>query len=262
MENKLSYYTVFSDPVNSRGDSILFCTRTGHGIIISPSIRQHLEQGDISQVPEVFLQKLQKAKAVVPKDEDELQMILSENKDYIAAEDELYEVIQPSAMCQLGCDYCGQQHEKHYIKNELHDKIVARIRQKVERMNAKSIYIGWFGGEPLMGLPQIRALSYSLKELAAEKGIPYNAKIVTNGLSLKENIFVELAKELNINQIEITLDGTAEYHDQRRITKEGKATFDIIFGNLMKIVNRSDFHEMGCRISMWMREISKACPLS
>jgi uncharacterized protein len=250
MNYKLSYYIIFSDYVNNKKDSIIFCTRTAEGIVVSDNIRQALEQERFYDLPEQVFQSLIKAKAIVPEEEYELSTVINENKKAIGNNGELYEVIQPSAMCQLGCDYCGQHHAKHYIKEEMFDKIIDRIRYKASLKKYDSLFIGWFGGEPLMGLQQIRKLSARLKELAASLGLEYGAKIVTNGLSLKENIFRELATDLNIRQIEITLDGTAEFHDQRRHTKEKGATFDIIFGNLLKIVNMEDYHQLGCSISV------------
>lgn len=250
MNYKLSHYIVFSDPVNSRNESIIFCTRTGQAIIISGKIRQSLEQQRFADLPEQVFQSLIKAKAIVREDEDELDTIIRENKHSIGNTTELYEVIQPSAMCQLGCDYCGQHHAKHYIKEEHFDKIVSRVRFKAMQKRYESLFIGWFGGEPLMGLPQIRKLSARLQELATSLDMTYESKIVTNGLSLKENIFRELVNDLKVKHIEITLDGTAEFHDQRRHTKEGGKTFDIIFNNLLRIVNMEGFKEMGCAISV------------
>jgi uncharacterized protein len=37
--------------------------------------------------------------------------------------------------------------------------------------------------------------------------------------------------------IEITLDGTSEYHDKRRILKNGKGSFEIIYKNIMELCN-------------------------
>jgi uncharacterized protein len=248
---QLSYYTIFSDSVNSKGDFVLFSTRTGQATVLSKSVRDKLETGELENIPRPIFDKLLNDKVLVPIDEVELNTIVEENKTYIEeSSDSLYEVIQPSAMCQLGCDYCGQDHQKKYFKTELFDKLIQRLRLKLSAKSYKSLYIGWFGGEPLMALPQIRSLTPQLKELAAEFGIPYNSKVVTNGLSLKENIFVELVNDLKVNSIEVTLDGSAEFHDQRRHTKEGGPSFDLIFKNLLAIFNREDFEQMGCRISI------------
>ncbi len=248
--NTLSHYTVFSDSVNKRAESIVFGTRTSNMFLVSSKIKEQLQNNSFDDIPETVLQKLVEAKIIVPDDENELLNVVTENKATTNDSQTLYEVIQPSANCQLGCYYCGQSHTKDYLTDEYFEALLSRMRQKAEKKAHSSMYIGWFGGEPLMALPQIRALTPKLQALAAEFGMSYGAKIVTNGLSLKENIFVELVTKLGIDKIEITLDGTAEFHDDHRYTKEGGKSFDLIFKNLLAICNRPDFEQLGCPISI------------
>jgi uncharacterized protein len=251
MQQKLSHYTIITDPLNSRQDRVIFSTRSAQASIIKKNIYEALIEGRFEELDATDYDTMITNKVIVPADENELLEIITQNKEHIGSEEILYEVIQPSAMCQLGCDYCGQAHTKNYISNSLYDNLISRIREKAGRKKYRGMYIGWFGGEPLMGLKQIRELTPLLKELAAEFDMPYASKIVTNGLSLKENIFVELVNELKVDHIEVTLDGIAPYHDKRRITKyEGGATFNIIFQNLLDIFNRPDFFDFNCQISL------------
>src|SRR5882724_2461260 len=250
---KLSYY-VISTPI-SEGDPcskrIIFSTRTSEALIMSSDVHEKLQNERFKDLSKEYLDLLLEKKFVVPEDENELLTIVNENKEVINNENLLYEVIQPSAMCQLGCDYCGQIHEKRNTSDKVAQLVFERIEKKL-RSNPKfrGLKIGWFGGEPLMALGEIRKMTAKLKALAAELNITYSAKFVTNGLSLKPKIFVELAKELNVTSLEITLDGTGEFHDLRRHTKEGGSTFQYIFKNLLDIVRREDYHELGCSISI------------
>jgi uncharacterized protein len=250
MENKFSYYTIVTDPLNSDEDRIIFSTRTSQALIVKKDIYNLLAEGRIEEMTSEDSEKLIKAKIIVPESEHELEEIVNDNKDNIESTDVLYEVIQISANCQLGCDYCGQQHEKVNLAKGLYANLLQRIRAKASKKKYRGLFIGWFGGEPLVGLRQIRELTPLLKELADEFDLSFGAKIVTNGMSLKEKIFLELVNELYIRHIEVTLDGTAPYHDTRRITKEGGATFDIIFNNLLNILNRDDFALYKCKVTI------------
>lgn len=250
MPNKLSYYTIITDPLNSTGDRVIFSTRTSQALIIKDNVYDALISDRVDMLDTGDAQKLLNTKMIVESEEHELLTIVNENKENIDSSETLYEVIQVSANCQLGCDYCGQHHTKTNLAKDLYKNLLDRIRQKAMKKKYKGLYIGWFGGEPLVGLRQIRELTPLLKELAEELHLSYGAKIVTNGMSLKENIFLELVSELNINHIEVTLDGIAPYHDTRRITKEGSATFDIIFNNLLNILNRDDFALFNCKVSV------------
>jgi uncharacterized protein len=251
MAYKLSYYSIFSEPLNARNDVVLYSTRSAKAFKISDQLKTQLTEGNPNDLDEETIGQLAKIKVLVPEDENELHTIVTENNRSIeTSTTELYEVIQPSAMCQLGCDYCGQQHTKDYISQSVSARLLERIKLKIANGNYKSMFIGWFGGEPLMGLRQMRDLTKELLQLAEENKLGYGAKVVTNGLSLKPAIFRELATELKVQHIEITLDGIGEYHDQRRITKEGNSTFDIIFKNIVDITSMPDFFDLGCKISL------------
>lgn len=249
---KLSYYTLFSDTLNSRGDSVLFCSRSGESFVVNKELKTNLLEERFDLIPDPIIEKLIASKGIVLKEENELFEIREENKKAIRQNDdsELYIVIQPSANCQLGCYYCGQNHTKNYLTEEYSRAIVERIRGKLMAGNYKSLFIGWFGGEPLMGLPQLRELTNQFKKLAEEFNIRYASKIVTNGLSLKSKIFEELVVDLNVTQIEVTLDGPAEFHDTHRYTKEGKNSFELIYKNLTEIFKRDDYEKLGCFISI------------
>ncbi|MGB3467328.1 MAG: radical SAM protein [Cyclobacteriaceae bacterium] len=246
----LSHYTVFSEFLNDEKESILFSTRTSQGFVVSEDIRNSLLNGEVDSLSESTIESLRQMNIVVPESENEREEIIRDNEDTINDTDVLYEVIQPSAYCQLGCDYCGQNHTKDYITTELEEKLLERIQQKLKIKKWSAISIGWFGGEPLVGLPQIRSLTKRLKEIAASEGIPYQARVVTNGLSLKRKIFEELVNDLNITGVEVTLDGTAEYHDKVRHTKSKQATFDIIVANLEEIFAIPNYKELGCDVSI------------
>jgi len=49
---------------------------------------------------------------------------------------------------------------------------------------------------------------------------------VTNGYTLKD--YIDILKQGHIREIQVTLDGTAEIHNNRRILKGGTGTFDKI----------------------------------
>jgi len=250
MDYKLSHYTIITDPLNAEQDRVIFSTRTSQARIVKNHIYEAVLNSVGSELPESERGELIRTKILVPNDEYELQSIVEENKSNIDESDILYEVIQVSANCQLGCDYCGQHHTKTFLANSVYDNLLSRIRKKLTTKTYSRLFVGWFGGEPLMGLKQIRELTPLLKQIADEFNIPFGAKIVTNGMSLKENIFLELVKELYIQHIEITLDGIAPFHNTRRITKEGHSTFDIIFNNLLSICNREDFLSFNCKLSV------------
>jgi uncharacterized protein len=254
MKHKLSNYIVFAetsevDQKDLVTKKIAFSTRSTQTLVLPSAIAESLQLNQFQELSEDTFLQLKELKFIVPESEDELRSIVDENKQAIQNDKMLYYVIQPTASCQLGCDYCGQEHKKTNMSPEIYDKIIQRISSKLTTQHSH-LRIGWFGAEPLVGLRQIRELTPMLLKLAKDNNLEYSAKIVTNGLSLKENIFEELITQLHIKGIEVTLDGIAEFHDQRRHTKEKDPTFGIIFKNLKAIIDRPDYFDLGCRLSI------------
>jgi uncharacterized protein len=245
---KLSHYVVATDVINDRGQRVIYSTRTGRRVLVSDTCYQYLLESRADELPQKTRDDLQRNMILVDEHEDELANIISENYTYgRTPQKRLYEVVQPTAMCQLGCYYCGQKHTKDYLADDLIHKLVQRITRKFNSGDYEYVHIGWFGAEPLMGLPQMRRI---LKQLRASLGehIRIQGNVVTNGLSLKEEIFLELVHDFNITAIEITLDGIAKYHDQHRYTKSGNNSFDLIYENLKTILRRADFDPEKCKI--------------
>ena len=57
---------------------------------------------------------------------------------------------------------------------------------------------------------------------------------MTSNLTLLDDTIISLMKKYNIST-QISIDGTREQHDKRRITKNGKGTYDVIMNNLKKL---------------------------
>lgn len=243
---KLSFYhvvsPVFFDERDERSKRAIFATRTANLRVIDEKSWESIGSGRFDELSPEILAELVDIEFLVPEDENELQTILDRNESARWQDDDLYLVVQPTAYCQLGCHYCGQSHSPDRLSEEDANRLLDRTREKLKTGRFKSLSIGWFGGEPLAGLPVIRSLTPKLQSLAAEFGCSYRAKIVTNGLALTPNIARELIEELKIDSIEITLDGTAEFHDLRRMQKNGHPTFEKIFTNLVNLAYEPDLN--------------------
>jgi len=245
---KLSKYIIISDSIGKKNQYIIYSTRSTTFVIISKETVDLLLAENFSNVEQSTFRELENCQIIIKKEENELKIILDKYKNAINDNDTLYFVIQPTAQCQLGCHYCGQKHSKNYLTQSDYPLILNRIEEKLE-MNSKykNIQIGWFGAEPLLGLKSMEILTNQIKELASKYQCSYTSKITTNGLSLKPDVYNRLI-DLAIKKIEITLDGTAATHDQRRYTKKGNATFDIIFDNILSCIHSPRFNPLSTQL--------------
>jgi uncharacterized protein len=241
---KLSNYMVASDALSVKRSGfdgrLLFSTRSGALLTIDRSTWHSLDNNNLHELSEEVKKHLKKSQILVDENENELENIINENKSAIDENDVLYQVVQPSAWCQLDCSYCGQEHSQHKL-SEIHEhEFLARVKQRLSSAPYRELRLGWFGAEPLMGISIIRRLTKSARILAQEFGCNYSAKIVTNGIALTPKLAKELFEEHSVSEAEITLDGLSEHHDALRFTKTGKGSFDRIFSNLKSVAETTN----------------------
>lgn len=248
---KNSVYNIFSEEINYKKERIVYSTRSCKPLLLSEHVYGKLVANSLNEIPLDIINTLIKNKILIEEHENELNEVIKENINLASSfTDHLYEIIQPTSDCQLDCIYCGQTHSNTAISDDTCFKIIQRIQKKLKDNNFKTLTIGWFGGEPLMAIDAIKLITHSLIKFCDSTSIKYSAKIVTNGVCLNAELFEMLVTKLNIHEIEITLDGTKEFHNQYRITKNREGSFDIIFRNLIDIVEKKTKKNLKCNISI------------
>jgi len=266
MHMKLSRFHVvtqcFFDEVDQQAKRILFATRTAESLVVNDTCWQMIESGRFDLIPEGMLSDLVNVKLLVPSNEDELATVLSHHDDAARDDDNLAMVIQPTAFCQLGCGYCGQEHVLKWLTPNHQDEFVDQARAKLALKRFRHLAICWFGAEPISGISVIRSLTPRLKALANDFDCTYGASIITNGVALTEKVATELVNEHSVRSITVSLDGTAEFHDVRRPTKNGLGTFNRIFSNVVALARRADLDvEIKIRSNVDRRNCEGVLPL-
>ncbi len=131
-------------------------------------------------------------------------------------------VMQPTAFCNINCDYCYLPH-----RNDREVMSIETVRRAAEfvfgaGLNAPDFTIVWHAGEPLVVSPSWyrRAITAFQQAAPADVSIPH--AIQTNGMLIDDewcDLFVETGMRVGVS-----LDGTARLHDARRKTRSGKGT--------------------------------------
>jgi uncharacterized protein len=200
---------------------------TGHADIISPVDAEKIEFFRKNEIypDDTFIKELIE-KGYLTDEKHEANLYRSKYLDFVDSreEDEIQLFFVPNYSCNFACSYCYQSDyapSKGLLNNEIIDSFFSYI--KTEFAGRKK-YITVFGGEPLINsVKQKELISYFvLKSNKAGLGV----SIVTNGYTLSE--YIELLKQAHIREIQITLDGTTEVHDARRVLKGGAGTFEKI----------------------------------
>ncbi|WP_415930071.1 radical SAM protein [Zhenpiania hominis] len=145
--------------------------------------------------------------------------------------------------CNLACTYCyegnGEELEKPDIKKINDDfekgieKIIKFIDELYEYNRFSPTKIIWHGGEPT--LIKVELLEYIMQDQKL-KGHNIIWSMQSNGLNISDQL-VKLSKDFNMS-IGISLDGLKKHHDENRITKDGKPTYDLIIKNIKKLKSK------------------------
>jgi uncharacterized protein len=151
--------------------------------------------------------------------------------------DEIQVFFVTNYACNFDCSYCyqaGYEALSVALSKEITDSFFDYI---LKEFSVRRKYITIFGGEPFLNAPRHKENIEYIIQKAAENNLEIAA--VTNGYHLPE--YLEILKAGKIREIQVTLDGTADVHNQRRYLKGGDPTFDRIVSGvdaLLAIIHR------------------------
>jgi uncharacterized protein len=219
---------------------LLFSTRSCERVLLDESLWAALVRGAIDDLSPGLVAELRRVRILVDRDEDELGSIIARNLEAIDDRDVLEVVVQPTAACQLGCGYCGQEHGPRTLDAKQQQAFVERTTAALAAGDYQALSVGWFGAEPLLGLGVMRTMSPALRAAADRCGVDYHSRVCTNGLLFTPAIARELERDHGVRFTEITLDGTEGFHNRRRVWKSGRPSFHQIFDNLVAVANTTD----------------------
>jgi len=135
--------------------------------------------------------------------------------------DEVQIFFTPWYSCNFNCSYCFQDeytNPKQTVNGEVIDAFFKYIDVHFADTHK---YITLFGGEPLLSSASKKERIKMVIEAANERNL--DVAIVTNGYHIVE--YIDILRMASIREVQVTLDGTEEVHDARRMLKGGQGTF-------------------------------------
>ena len=176
--------------------------------------------------------QLQENGFLINQEIDELFLL---KQSYISAKTSVKNLeltIAPTLGCNFACPYCYQEGNEENMSTEVQNNLYKFTLNQIQHEG--TLHVTWFGGEPLIRWDQIKKMSSEFQNLCVEKKASYSASLITNGYLLNK-IYVNQLKELKIEDIQVTIDGPPEVHNQRRTLRNGSPTFKKILQNIKDI---------------------------
>jgi len=222
------------------GGLILFNVLQGTKSLISISqenrsyVQNLLKSNEIENNCEK-IELLNKKGFLVPIEQDEKVKLKSIYLDTVSRND-LILILLPTEKCNFRCKYCYESFSKGKMKAEVQDGIIEFIRKNIHKYN--SLYISWFGGEPLIAYDVVERLSKEIQVICKSNRKKYIASMTTNGYLLTAEMVKRLYK-MGVTHFQVTIDGLKETHDNQRVLLNGGETFETIINNLCNVKNNA-----------------------
>jgi len=174
--------------------------------------------------------------------------ILGEKIDRMKNRPELDIIPVVTVQCNLACPYCfeGSPGKETYMSEKLVEKIVDYSVERIENEGITKLFSSLYGGEPLLNKKTCYLFLEKMDKEADRLNVPHRSDLITNG-TLIDKEFLEFVSQLDGFFVQVTIDGPREVHNQRRIFKNGKGSYDIIMGNLATI---ADYAELRLRVNV------------
>jgi uncharacterized protein len=154
--------------------------------------------------------------------------------------------------CNFRCKYCnfsGQYPgERVHSRKKMDfdtaagavDAFLGLVMKDERSKKRRNIYIGFYGGEPLLTFDLIRNIvaytETAFHNRKADRRFNILYRLTTNGYLL-DNDVVDFLREKDM-LVDISLDGPAGEHDKFRVLKDGGKTWARIMGNIENIRQR------------------------
>lgn len=214
-----SKHNIFA-PINGSDEHYLVNILAGQADILDATEAEKYRSGNAL----IDQQYIEKGYVVEPVEEE--KRYRKAYLDFIddREEDEVQLFFVPWYTCNFKCSYCFQDeytNQNEAVKPEVVDSF---FRYVDTAFAGRKKYVTIFGGEPLLTAPAKRETIQRLIEGANARNL--DIAVVTNGYHLLD--YIDLMKSARIREIQVTVDGTAEMHDKRRMLKGGKETFSAI----------------------------------
>jgi len=134
----------------------------------------------------------------------------------------------PTYICNYRCPYCyekGHNSIPGKMDAAMMDTIMAFVEDRYAAEPFKLLSVQWYGGDPSLALDVVAELSNRLIAWCDERGITYQALMLTNA-NLIDAEAAALIARCRISPVLLTIDGPEHVHNARRVAANGSNSYE------------------------------------
>lgn len=234
---KKSKYSIFIEEIDDK--FLIYNTLSGAFATLNKETKniydniENLNIDDLNSDDKETVSNLYGQSFIVKKELDEYKLVsvLGQKQKYNSKYLNL--TIAPTMNCNMNCPYCYEKKEQGMMSDDIINSLESFVEKQFKNRKYLGLDISWYGGEPLMAKEAIIKISEKLISLCNKYDVLYASRIVTNGTLLSEGYATILKDECRVSEIQITLDGSAETNNARRLLKNKDDSFNKIIDGIL-----------------------------
>jgi uncharacterized protein len=158
----------------------------------------------------------------------------------------MHVTLMPTLACNLACTYCFQKEHPAFTKmqQDTEASTLEWILRTIDERSLRTLHVHYFGGEPLTRKEFMLRTAEVLSNSMQARGGEFKWSCTTNGIGLTPD-FARAMRRFGEGWFKVTLDGDRESHDQMRVYRNGRGTFDVIFENVVACADLVKIHVGG-----------------
>lgn len=230
---KVSQYNVFIDRCDS---VIVYNTLWNTFLITNRHYAELLQKGccnGIEYKNEKFFNTIVEKKMVIEDTVNEIELIRETLTKTNNPSSYFELIINPTLACNFRCWYCYESHQDtSCIDNLGIEGIISFIQEVLSTRKIKKFVLKFFGGEPLLAYSNvIKPILSKVNELAIRYSAELSVGITTNGylFSIERLSFLH---DHQVRNLQITIDGNRERHNNVRFVTPEHGSYDKIVQNI------------------------------
>ncbi len=193
---------------------------------------RRLENIDDAADEDELVRALADARFLVDDPEAEADLMRCRQNQYRHGKGVFELTISPTRLCNFNCDYCYIVKRPGTMSRDVQDEVMEFIAFHWGNAPFQKLKINWYGGEPLLAIDVMEALSARMRAFCRERGIEYFAHVLTNGSLADAEMCRRLVENCGLVTIMPTISGNGPMHDWQRHANDGRAHFDDLMRNI------------------------------
>lgn len=164
--------------------------------------------------------------------------------------------IMPTLNCNFKCWYCYESHVESKMDEDTMASTILFIKNIIRKNKLQTLHLDWFGGEPLLYFEEVMyPVAKELLLFCKEENVNFIHGITTNGYLINLDM-IQKMKEIKLTTFQITLDGSAHFHNKTRFSKTDRQTYDTIVRNIENLCREIEYVSMTLRINYTPQNLS------